>query len=249
MTPRAKSSFSSAHNIPVPTLSEMKKVAKELKKSLNLRKRDVTLADCLEGMSAAFGFKNYATYKAMAEKESQRVCLKTEDFSQMTPLFYLAEGMIGDIDPEETNGSIFIDPREFKNLSLENIGDGYKTRIKAMMERGEEAELSALGGSWAFSEFVEQFAVVTKEDRDLTEQDCQQMVVTEVFALGPRFDKYGTPWYADESACGSRILENFNFRVSENIFANCSDSGDDGSGYTVFKVMVPKEIAEKILKS
>lgn len=249
MTPRAKSSFSSANNITVPTLSEMKKVAKELKKNLNLRKRDVTLSDCLEGMSAALGFKNYATYKAMAEKESHRVCLRTEDLSEMAPLFFLAEGIIGDFDPEEIDGSVFIDPKEFKNLDLESIGDGYKARIKAMMERGEEAELSNLGGSWAFSEFVEQFAVVAQHDLDIAEQDYQQMVVTEVFALGPRFDRYGTPWYADDSACGSRILENFNFRVSESIFANCSDSGDDGSGYTIFKVMVPKEVAEKILKN
>lgn len=220
MKTRASTPLSESIGFEIPNETAFKDHAKKLKEALEGRGITLKLSDTQEALAKMYGYNNAQVYKAATSKAEGRIlCLKDKaELDEMDTFFYFAEGYLNGYDAPDLEYLVHVKPGE------PGLSDYSESQLEDLFEaRGAVVNPDALSSSvW------------------------QEIVVSETLATGPHFDRYGIPHYGDNSSIGQRILAEFHMRVFEGIQSTAIDRGDDGCGFTIFELKVPKAQAEII---
>lgn len=239
--------FSTKNGISIPSVAGFKEQARVLKEELEGRGVKLKLADVHEALARAFRCNNYATYLAVAKECENRIVHSSEMVDKIkdgwVSLIYLAHHEIelastGEfVDVADTDGlAAFIDPDDFRIFAKDKPSMNLPDRPLTM----EQVVLKAGALSWADPEYLR----VVKGG--FTEEEYSSMVVTNVLSVCPSIDRYGVPYYGDCNSVQERVLDDFNFRVSDTVTADLFDTGCDGGDSVYFEVLVSPDLADKI---
>ena len=220
MTP-VKSSYFYFNGLQVPCSLHVKALAE--KQALELRKRSILVSteDLADSLASAYGFLDLEDLctEELSAVVDRKIAVDAQDGSYY---LVLAEGVFGSLDAN--NGNYVVDcAQAFKALYDCAPRD---INLRSLLHRDR-------GLDWVGEDNFEPraYSLSTNE---------APAIVTGVLCAAPDVAKHGLPHYGEPLTVQTRIRESFAFQVCSDLEPTVFLNQDDGSGYTVFEVFVPR---------
>lgn len=218
---QVKSSYFYFNGLQVPCSLHVKALAE--KQGMELRKSSILVSteDLADSLAAAYGFLDLEDLctEELSAVIDRKIAVDGQDGSYY---LVLAEGKFGSLDAN--NGNYVVDCEQaFKALYDCAPRD---INLRSLLHRDR-------GLDWVGEDNFElrPYSLST---------NAAPVIVTGVLCAAPYVAKYGLPHYGEPSTVQARIREGFAFQVCSDLEPTVFPNKDDGSGYTVFEVFVPR---------
>lgn len=207
-------------------------LSQAVKHSLNDRGVKASLADVHESLAIGYGYKNYACYLEAMKSEASRV-VSYKELGDMEYFVVAQTGWISGQDVDDYTGMLLFPLGEAIEFAKANGIHGATLKDLISRRNGLDYLTDAEG------------LLYEVDTKDL---DLKKFVVNYAFNKTPNVEKYGVPSYASYATLRREILEDYVYRVCDEVDCDLFDTGDDGSGYLLFEVAVPADLAAIIKK-
>lgn len=222
--------FSEEHKISIePDHSAFLALSQAVKHSLNDRGVKASLSDVHESLSIGYGYKNYACYLEAMKAEAGRV-VSCKELKSMEYFVVAQIGWINGEDVDHVDGMLLFPLDEAIDLAKAKGIHGSTLKDLISRHRGLD--------------------YLTEDEELMYEIDTQgidftRFVVNYTFNKAPSMERYGVPPYATFHSLREELLRDFHYRVCDELDCDVHDTGDC-SGYTLFEVAVPADLAALI---
>lgn len=218
---QVKSSYFYFNGLQVPCSLDLKALAE--KQGLELRKRSILVSteDLADSLAAAYGFLDWEDLctEELSAVVDRKIAVEGQDGSYY---LVLAEGMFDSLDANK--GNYVVDcAQAFKEIYDCAPRD---INLRSLVHRDR-------GLDWVGEDNFESRPYSLSANH-------APAIVTGVFCSTQDVAKHGLPHYGEPSTVQTRIRESFAFQVCSDLEPTVFPNKDDGSGYTVFEVFVPR---------